>query len=181
MVYRIRDRKRWREFLALLKVLRARWPGERLYVIVDNFSPHRHPNVRAWAAAHDVELVFLPTYASWLNWIEPEFAALRYFRPQRDRPRQPRRARPGDRRLPALAQRPSRTQDQLRPRLGHPHLDRLQDQRCTTRYLMLLGGVCELPPARLRWFQYRLRRDAARITTEDLHPSFISGAGLTWL
>jgi hypothetical protein len=27
-----------------------------------------------------VERVFLPTYASWLNWIiEPEFAALRYF------------------------------------------------------------------------------------------------------
>ena len=26
-----------------------------------------------------MELVFLPTYASWLNWIEPEFAALRYF------------------------------------------------------------------------------------------------------
>jgi hypothetical protein len=26
-----------------------------------------------------VELVFLPTYSSWLNWIEPEFAALRYF------------------------------------------------------------------------------------------------------
>jgi hypothetical protein len=28
-----------------------------------------------------VELVFLPTYASWLNWIEPEFAALRCFAP----------------------------------------------------------------------------------------------------
>ena len=26
-----------------------------------------------------MELVFLPTYASWLNWIEAEFAALRYF------------------------------------------------------------------------------------------------------
>ena len=26
-----------------------------------------------------MELVYLPTYASWLNWIEPEFAALRYF------------------------------------------------------------------------------------------------------
>ncbi|MFD7978463.1 hypothetical protein [Streptomyces sp. NPDC059071] len=25
------------------------------------------------------ELVFLPTYGSWLNWIESEFAALRYF------------------------------------------------------------------------------------------------------
>jgi hypothetical protein len=27
----------------------------------------------------EVELVFLPTYGSWLNWIESEFAALRYF------------------------------------------------------------------------------------------------------
>jgi hypothetical protein len=26
-----------------------------------------------------VELVFLPTYSSWLNWSESEFAALRYF------------------------------------------------------------------------------------------------------
>jgi hypothetical protein len=26
-----------------------------------------------------VELVFLPIYASWLNWIESEFAAVRYF------------------------------------------------------------------------------------------------------
>jgi hypothetical protein len=26
-----------------------------------------------------IELVFLPTYRSWLNWIESEFAALRYF------------------------------------------------------------------------------------------------------
>jgi transposase len=79
MYYRIRPRKRWREFLALLKALRARWPGEKLYVVLDNFSPHKHANVRAWAAVNDVELVFLPTYGSWLNWIESEFAALRYF------------------------------------------------------------------------------------------------------
>ncbi|WP_231390344.1 hypothetical protein [Nocardia sp. CNY236] len=26
-----------------------------------------------------MELVLLPTYSSWLNWIESEFAALRYF------------------------------------------------------------------------------------------------------
>uniref|UniRef100_UPI0027E251DE IS630 family transposase n=1 Tax=Pseudonocardia nigra TaxID=1921578 RepID=UPI0027E251DE len=31
LFYRIRDRKRWIEFLDLLKVLRARWPGEKLY------------------------------------------------------------------------------------------------------------------------------------------------------
>jgi transposase len=77
--YRIRQRKRRREFLDLLKALRVRWPGEKLHVVLDNFSPHQHPNVRAWAAANDIELVFLPAYGSWLNWIESEFAALRYF------------------------------------------------------------------------------------------------------
>jgi transposase len=77
--YRIRHRKRHREFLQLLNALRARWPTEKLYLVCDNFAPHRHPAVRAWAAANSVELVFLPTYSSWLNWIEAEFAALRYF------------------------------------------------------------------------------------------------------
>ncbi len=79
LFYRIRDRKRWIEFLDLLKALRARWPGEKLYVVCDNFSPHRHARVHSWCAANAVELVFLPTYGSWLNWIEAEFAALRYF------------------------------------------------------------------------------------------------------
>ncbi|MFF3432383.1 transposase [Streptomyces sp. NPDC002602] len=51
----------------------------RLHVVLDKSSPHKHPNVRAWAAANKVELVFLPTYGSWLNWIESEFAALRHF------------------------------------------------------------------------------------------------------
>ncbi len=76
--YRIRDRTRWREVLDLLKALRDRWPEERLHVVLDNFSPHRHPNLTAWCADHDVELVFWPAYASWLNWIEGDFAALRY-------------------------------------------------------------------------------------------------------
>ncbi|WP_456154490.1 IS630 family transposase [Streptomyces mirabilis] len=79
LYYRIRPRKRWREFLGLLKALRARWPGEKLYLVLDNFSPHKHVKVRAWAADNDILLVFLPTYGSWLNWIEAEFAALRYF------------------------------------------------------------------------------------------------------
>ncbi|MFI6272823.1 transposase [Micromonospora zamorensis] len=72
------DRERWRELLSSLKTLRARWPDQRLYLILDNFFPHKHPEVRTWCAANQVELVFLPTYASWLNWIEAEFAA-RYF------------------------------------------------------------------------------------------------------
>ncbi|MFE3254313.1 IS630 family transposase [Nocardia sp. NPDC059091] len=77
--YRIRDRKRWMEFLSFLKSLRARWSGQQLYVIVDNFSPHKRAEVRAWCTDNAVELVFLPTYSSWLNWIECEFAALRAF------------------------------------------------------------------------------------------------------
>jgi hypothetical protein len=39
-----------------------------LYVIADNYSPYKHREVRAWAIANDVELVFLS-----------EFAALRYY------------------------------------------------------------------------------------------------------
>ncbi len=79
--YRIRARKRRREFLTFLKLLCQRWPAGTLYLIADNFSPHKHPDVTGWAAAHHVELVYLPTYFSWLNWIEPEFAAPRYFAP----------------------------------------------------------------------------------------------------
>ncbi|MCO6007188.1 transposase [Actinoallomurus purpureus] len=79
MIYRIRARKRSGEFLSFLKILRARRPGEKLYLICDNFSPHKHSDVTCRAADNDIELVFLPTYASWLNWIEAEFAALRYF------------------------------------------------------------------------------------------------------
>jgi transposase len=79
LFYRIRPRKRAAEFLDLLKALRARWPGEKLYVVCDNFAPHRHARVQDWCAGNGVELVFLPTHGSWLNWIEAEFAALRYF------------------------------------------------------------------------------------------------------
>jgi hypothetical protein len=39
----------------------------------------RPPHSDCWCAANQVELVFLTAYGSWLNWIETEFAALRYF------------------------------------------------------------------------------------------------------
>jgi DDE superfamily endonuclease len=134
MTYRIRDRKRWREFLALLKLLRARWPGQKLYVICDNFFPHKHPQVTSWATGHNLELVFLPTYASWLNCIEPRIRRLALLRAQRHRPPHPRLARRDDRPVHPLAQRPRPAQDRLRPELSYPHLDRLPDQRCLTRH-----------------------------------------------
>jgi transposase len=79
MFYRIRDRKRWTEFLDFLRQMRRRFPHGRLYVVLDNFSPHRKQQVRDWCDANDVELLFTPTNASWTNWIECEFTALRYF------------------------------------------------------------------------------------------------------
>src|SRR5689334_21232418 len=47
LFYRIRPRKPAVEFGDLLKTLRARWPGEKLYVICDNFSKAAS---RVWAS-----------------------------------------------------------------------------------------------------------------------------------
>jgi hypothetical protein len=47
--------------------------------VCENFSPHREREVTQWCKDHDIELVFTPANASWLNWMEPEFAALRRF------------------------------------------------------------------------------------------------------
>lgn len=76
----VKKRKRWKEFLPFLKYLRSLYPpAVKLYVIQDNFSPHRRREVREWAENHQVELVFTPTNASWLNPIECHFAPLREF------------------------------------------------------------------------------------------------------
>lgn len=48
-------------------------------MVLDDFSPLKHTKVCAWAADHQVELIFLPAYGSWPNWIEAEFAALGHF------------------------------------------------------------------------------------------------------
>jgi transposase len=70
------------QFLAFY--LRSRYPGEvRMATVSDNFSPHlstpRDDRVRRWAAANNVAIAYTPFYGSWLNRIEPQFTALRYF------------------------------------------------------------------------------------------------------
>jgi transposase len=49
------------------------------HFVLDNFSAHKGDKVRQWAADNNVELAFTPFYASWLNRIEAQFRALRYF------------------------------------------------------------------------------------------------------
>ena len=51
--------------------------------MLDNFSPYlsirTDRRVADWAAANNVELAYVPTNASWLNRIEAQSQALRYF------------------------------------------------------------------------------------------------------
>jgi len=72
------------EFLAFCRYLRSLHPPEiRIAIVLDNFSPHRSTKtdtrVGDWALANNVELAYTPTYSSWLNRIEAQFQALRYF------------------------------------------------------------------------------------------------------
>jgi transposase len=77
-------RKGRTEFLAFCRYLRSLHPAEvRIAIVLDNFSPHlttkTDTSVGDWAAANNVELAYVPFYGSWLNRIEAQFTALRYF------------------------------------------------------------------------------------------------------
>ena len=66
-----RRRKTARDIRAAFRRLRACYPRrQRLYVVMDNLSTHRHPILRAFYRTHRITVVPLPTYASWLNLIE---------------------------------------------------------------------------------------------------------------
>ena len=71
-------------FIRFLKYVRKLHPPEvRIGIVLDNFSPHlstkKDQRVGEWAVANNVELAYTPTYSSWLNRIEAQFQALRYF------------------------------------------------------------------------------------------------------
>ena len=77
-------RKGRTEFLAFARYLRSLHPPEvRIAIVLDNFSPHlsttTDSRVGDWAEANNVELAYVPFYGSWLNRIEAQFTALRYF------------------------------------------------------------------------------------------------------
>jgi transposase len=80
----VKTRKGRTEFLAFCRYLRSLHPPDvRIAIVLDNFSPHRSTKkdtrVGDWAEANNVELAYVPFYASWLNRIEAQFTALRYF------------------------------------------------------------------------------------------------------
>ena len=77
---RLRPRRRGRDNLAFLRQIRASYPRRlRIYWIQDNLSANWTPDIRAYAAAHNIELVATPTYASYLNRVECHFLPISEF------------------------------------------------------------------------------------------------------
>ena len=80
----IKPRKTRARFLEFCRYLRSLYPPSiRIAIICDNFSPHlttaKDGRVGTWATANNVEIAYTPTNSSWLNRIEAQFTALRYF------------------------------------------------------------------------------------------------------
>jgi transposase len=80
----IKPRKTRARLLEFCRYLRSLYPPSvRMAIICDNFSPHlstrKDARVGTWAAANNAEIAYTPANASWLNRIEAQFTALRYF------------------------------------------------------------------------------------------------------
>lgn len=69
---------RHQEWLKFLRLIDKSTPKELdLHLIIDNYSPHKHPKVRAWLKRHPrFHIHFTPTSASWLNMVERFFRDL---------------------------------------------------------------------------------------------------------
>ncbi len=48
-------------------------------MIMDILHTHKHARLKAFMAAHNIEPVYTPTYASWLNAIEEHFGPPKRF------------------------------------------------------------------------------------------------------
>lgn len=80
----IKMTKNREKFLEFCRYLRSLHPANvRIAIVCDNYSPHlttkRCQRVATWATENNVEIAYTPTNSSWLNRIEAQFTALRYF------------------------------------------------------------------------------------------------------
>jgi transposase len=70
-----RPRHTHQDWLAFLRLIAHHTPEDKqIHIIADNYSPHKHPNVKAWLQRHKrFHMHFTPTSASWLNMVERFF------------------------------------------------------------------------------------------------------------
>jgi transposase len=80
------DRHRHEEWLKFLRMIEGKTPKRlQLHLIADNYSAHKHPEVRKWLDKHPrVVMHFTPTSASWLNMVERFFRDISENRIKRD-------------------------------------------------------------------------------------------------
>jgi transposase len=71
-------RHRHIEFLKFLRTIDREVPtGLQIHLILDNYSTHKHANVKTWLAKHPrFHLHFTPTSSSWVNIVERFFGKL---------------------------------------------------------------------------------------------------------
>ena len=67
-----------RQWLEFLKQIDREIPlSQRIHIILDNYSTHKHPVVKRWLARHPrFKLHFTPTGSSWMNLVERFFRDL---------------------------------------------------------------------------------------------------------
>lgn len=64
-------------FVTFLDHVAQQWTGKDIIIILDNLSTHKTLDVLLWMVANPhVRLLFQPTYAPWLNLIEPWWKTL---------------------------------------------------------------------------------------------------------
>jgi hypothetical protein len=77
---RMRPRRAGAENLAFMRQIRLCYRrGLRIFWIQDNLSANWTPDIRSFAADNKIELVPVPTYASYLNRIECHFGPIQEF------------------------------------------------------------------------------------------------------
>jgi transposase len=78
IIGRCMKRHRHQEFIRFLNTIEAEIPaGNIIHVVLDNYTTHKHPKVRAWLGRHPRFVFhFTPTSAPWLNAVEGFFAKL---------------------------------------------------------------------------------------------------------
>jgi transposase len=70
-----RPRHTNQDWLAFLRSIDRHTPKDKqIHILADNYSPHKHANVKAWLKRHKrFHMHFTPTSASWLNMVERFF------------------------------------------------------------------------------------------------------------
>ena len=65
------------QFLDFVKKVAKAHPRVKLHIVADNYSTHKHANVKAWLQANPrITMHFTPTSGSWLNMVEIFFGII---------------------------------------------------------------------------------------------------------